>query len=398
MPSNIKKLYLSNFLVGLVFWYGIEKLFMQSINIDAVGIGIAAALLLVFNLLFDIPSGIMADKWSRKGMLLVAVAAMALCSLILGLSNSLAPYLLGYILYGVYVVSTSGTYQALVYDSLHEKGLSGQYSKIMGRAYAIFLVGAGVANLASGFLAEAFDFRLTFFISVVPCVLNMLVIASIKEPSFHKAEQKQRVLGQIKQAFSAIAEITLLRGLAIILTTLAVVELFKGDFGQLYMLQYTSSPEIIGVLWAGYAFTWALGSVIAHRLRTRLNGLVFVTILPLVFMSFIDSWVGLIFFMVQATASAALLNQIETRVQEATPSAVRASILSVLSSLGRGISIPASIAIGWIIHTYHIMWALYAVTGLGVLILLYWLWLKSRISQADRLIKADVVTPLSDTP
>ncbi|HSH56191.1 MAG TPA: MFS transporter [Candidatus Limnocylindrales bacterium] len=155
MPSNIKKLYISNFLVGLVFWYGIEKLFMQSIGIDAVGIGVAAAVVLGFNLIFDIPSGILADRWSRKGMLFIAVIAMAICSFILGSSHSLAPYLVGYILYGIYVVSTSGTYQAIIYDSLYEHGLAEQYSKIMGRAYALFLVGAGVANIVSGFLFQS---------------------------------------------------------------------------------------------------------------------------------------------------------------------------------------------------------------------------------------------------
>lgn len=34
--TRIHKLYISNFLTGLVFWYGIEKLFMRSIGIDAI--------------------------------------------------------------------------------------------------------------------------------------------------------------------------------------------------------------------------------------------------------------------------------------------------------------------------------------------------------------------------
>lgn len=393
MSSNIKKIYASNFLVGLVFWYGIEKLFMQSIHINAAGIGVATALFLGFNLFFDIPAGIVADRWSRKGMLFVAVIAMALCSLTLGSSHCLTLYLVGYIFYGLYVVSTSGTYQALVYDSLHEEGQSAQYSKINGRAYALFLSGAGVANLASGFLAHRFDYRFAFFITLVPCLLNVIVIASMSEPTFHKAEQKERVLLELKQALGTISENALLRGLAIIMTTLAIVELFKGEFGQLYMLRYTSAPQLIGTLWAGYAFTWSFGSLIAHKFRARLNVLVFATILPLVAMSLVDKWVSLLFFMVQATASAALLNQIETRVQEATPSAVRASTLSVLSSLGRGVSIPASIGIGWLIHTYNVLWALYAITAIGACVLFYWLWLRSRVSQVDKPIAAEAVLP-----
>ena len=376
MPSNVKKICLSNFLVGLVFWYGIEKLFMRHIGIGATGVGIITAFLLAFNFVFDIPAGILADRWSRKGMLFVSAMALALGSLTLGLSNGLGLYLLGYAFYGVYVVSTSGTFQAIMYDSLHEQGLAKQYSKINGRAYALFLVGAAVGNVAGGFLAAHAGFRATFFISAVPCILNALLIASIKEPRFHKAEQKEKVLKQLKSTLGAISQVTLLRGLAIITTTLWIVETFKSDFGQLYMLRYVSSPELLGILWAAYALAWAFGSFVAHRLHGRLNLLMFGTVAPLVGMALVDNWFGLVFFMVQGVASAALINQIDARIQDAAPSGVRASILSVLSSLGRGISIPAAILLGWLINTYNVTRAVYAVAGLGCLILAYWLYIR----------------------
>ena len=67
--SQINKIYLSNFLTGLVFWYGIEKLFMLSIGITAYSVGTITALFIVVTLLLDIPSGMLADRWSRKGTL-----------------------------------------------------------------------------------------------------------------------------------------------------------------------------------------------------------------------------------------------------------------------------------------------------------------------------------------
>lgn len=393
MQSNIKKLYVSHFLTGLVFWYGVEKLFMQSIGIDAVGVGVTSAVLLGFNLVFDIPSGIIADRWSRKGMLSVAVIALAISSVIMGTSNDLVSFILGYLVYGIYVVSTSGTYQALVYDSLHEIGQSQQYSKIMGRAYALFLAGAGVANVLSGFIADEFSYRTVFFLTVFPCLLNVIVIVSLREPKFHKAVKKEKMLVQIKSATKILASSSLLRSLAIIMSTLTVVELFKGDFGQLYILRYMSTPQMLGLLWAAYAFTWALGSLLAHRFHSRLNVLVFATVLPLVAMSFIDNWFSLALFMVQATASAALFNQIETRIQDATHPAVRASILSVLSSIGRAISIPMSFVIGWLIQEYNVYWALRVVSLVAVAVLLFWLWARQKESKIYQPISAEGALP-----
>jgi MFS family permease len=178
------------------------------------------------------------------------------------------------------------------------------------------------------------------------------------------------------------------------MSALAIVELFKGEFGQLYMLRYVSDPQIIGLLWAAYAFTWALGSVIAHKLRSRLTTLVVATTLPLVLMAFIDNTFSLVLFMVQAVASAALLNQIETRIQENTPSSVRASILSVLSALGRAISIPASLLLGWLFAQYNELWALRFVAGVAVIVLLYWVWSRRNMPRADKVEVASNSPPL----
>jgi MFS family permease len=370
--SRIHKIYLSNFLTGLVFWYGVEKLFMGSIGIDAVGVGIATAVLIGFNFIFDIPSGILADRWSRKGMLIVSAVALALCSVVAGVSNGLWPYVLSDVLYGVYVVATSGTYQALTYDILHQEGRADQYSKISGRAYALFLVGAGVANIASGFIAQHTSLRTAFFITVVSCALNIVLISSIKEPTFHKTEAKAKVLAQLGEVTKTLVRVSLLRVLAIVMSALTVADLFMSEFGQLYMLHYVSELELIGLLWAAYAFAWALGSLFAHRFHARLSLLVCATTLPFIAMAFIDSSFSLILFMLQAGASAALVNQIETRVQRATPSAVRASILSVFSALGRAVSVPASLLLGWLFKDFGALAAVQFIAGVCAAVLLFW--------------------------
>lgn len=374
--SPIRKIYLSNFLTGLVFWYGIEKLFMGSIGISAIGIGAATAVFLVFNLIFDIPAGIVADKWSRKGILAISAAALAVCSLLLGSSHGLLMYAVGEIFYGIYIVSTSGTYNAITYDILHEAGQADQFSKIAGRAYALFLAGAGVANIASGFVAHHYGFRSTYFITIVPCILNVLLILSTREPQFHKLKKKEKVLHQLGSVMSALGRIQIVRVLTVVLTALSITELFKSEFGQLYMLRYFSSPQAIGLLWAAYAFTWSLGSLIAHRFRARLNVLILCSVIPFILMSFIDSWFSLVLFMVQAVAAAAFINQTETRIQENTPSSVRTSILSVVSTLGRLVSVPASFILGWLFRDYNALVALRFVALIAVVTMMYWLWSK----------------------
>ena len=68
---TILKIYVSNFLTGLVFWYGIEKLFMRHIGLTPLDIGLAGVWFYAVELLMDVPAGMIADKWSRKGVLVL---------------------------------------------------------------------------------------------------------------------------------------------------------------------------------------------------------------------------------------------------------------------------------------------------------------------------------------
>lgn len=386
--SQIHKLYLSNFLAGLVFWFGIEKLFMTSIGIDAIGIGIATAVLTVLILIFDIPSGIIADKWSRKGLLIISAIALAFASLICGLSSGLPWYIVGEVFYGLFVVTTSGTYQAITYDTLKEQGNAKSYSRIIGRAYALFLVGGGIGDVVGGFLAGEYGYRFVFYVSIATCILNALLLSTLKEPSYHKDTGNQKILKQLGAASKALIKIRLIKALTIVLSVLAVVEVFKLEFGQLYMLRYVDTPQVIGSLWAVFAFSMALGSIIAHRFRARLSALILVSTIPLVAMSVLDSRINLALFMVQAIAGAALINQIETRVQENTPSEVRASVLSVLSSLGRMVSVPAVLMLGYIFKNYDGLLAIRLMASLAVIALVYWFFTSVKIKSADKPVKA----------
>lgn len=380
---QIRKLYISNFLTGLVFWYGIEKLFMQSIGISAVGIGVAAAALTLFSVIFNIPAGILADKWSRKGVLVVSVLALAAASLVEGESHSLEVYITGVLLYGIYIVTSNGTYQAIIFDSLREEGRAEEYSKINGRIYAFFLLGAGLGDALSGFIAHKYGYRASFLGTIIPCLLNAGVILTLHEPALHKPINKEKIFPQLGRAIIAVSKIKLVKALTVVMSLFAITELFKLEFGQLYMFRYVTAVQAIGILWAIFSFSMALGSMVAHRFRSRLSTLIVCSVLPLVLMSFTDNQFSILLFMIQAIAAAALFNQIETRIQENTPSHIRASVLSVVSTLGRTVAVPASFVLGWLFRDFDALVALRFIAILATITLIYWLIITRNIPKAD---------------
>lgn len=372
LSPTLIKLFAVYFLSGLVFWWGIEKLFLQSIGVSAAEIGWLLAINMSIATVLDVPAGMLADRWSRKRVLFIGIALQLVTAVLLGISTGFASYLFGYMFAAFSFVCVSGTYHALVYDVAHEAGQSHLYSKIMGRAYALFLCGAGVANFASGFIASV-NLRLPFFLTVISCVINLAIILTVKEPTFHHREQTGNPFKQLFSASKAIMNMLVLRSLITVYAAFAVSELFKQDFSQLYFLTFNDSALLLGFFWSAYAFAWAIGNALAHRLDKHLNLVVLFAFGSIIVLPFWRSPWALSLFVLQAAASAAAHILIESRVQAATPSGVRASVLSVLGTSERLIRLPASILLGWLITRYDVFAMLIVVAILTLLGLIYWL-------------------------
>src|SRR5918992_5188502 len=96
-------------LQGLILWVPIEKLFMTNIGFDAASVGAMAAAYAVVVPLLETPSGILADRWSRRGVSMVALAALLVSVTIGGLSQNVVTYMVAALFLGVFLAMQSGT-------------------------------------------------------------------------------------------------------------------------------------------------------------------------------------------------------------------------------------------------------------------------------------------------
>ncbi len=371
--KQLYKIYASNFLTGLVFFYGIERVFMKSIGIDAVDIGIIVMVLAGLNMFLDVPAGIIADRWSRKGMLMLSALFIIATETIYGSSSSLWMYLMGTVFFSLYVVSTSGVYQAITYDLLRDLKRERDYSRVAGLSYGLYLIGAAVGNAVGGVLGAKYGLRFPFYISIISGVLNFIVLATLKEPKYHKQHKSENILKQFSSASSILWKMPILRSLVVFVSLMAAVETFKLEFGQLYFLRYMSSLQLLGLLWGLFAALMGVGSFIAHRIRKYLTVLIVMSTFPYVLMSFMDSWAVIILFMMQVVAYSAAVNIVETDIQHATPSHVRASVISVMSTFCRFVSVPAALIIGWTMKHSGSLLTVRLLAGVCTISLLIWL-------------------------
>src|SRR5256886_3850829 len=95
---RLRPLYVAAWLLGLNFWVPVEKLFLSQIGFNAATVGLLAATYAAVVPFLEIPSGILADRWSRRGVLMIANDVLAASALIGGLSTNVSTYLIAALL------------------------------------------------------------------------------------------------------------------------------------------------------------------------------------------------------------------------------------------------------------------------------------------------------------
>jgi MFS family permease len=154
-------------LQGLILWVPIEKLFMTEIGFDAAAVGVMAAAYAAVVPLLEVPSGILADRWSRRWVMILGCVALVASSLLGGLSQNVIAYVVAAMILGVYFAFSSGTVDSVVYDTVVEQtGSNELYETWIGRTRAVESAAFVLSALAGGVLAQFTSARFTYFVTV----------------------------------------------------------------------------------------------------------------------------------------------------------------------------------------------------------------------------------------
>lgn len=374
MRTNTTKLYVVQFLSGMVFWYATEKLFMQFIGIDSFGVAINAAVLLAVIVLFDVPSGILADRWKRKYVLLLAMLALFVSTAILGVSDGLPLYLIGSIVYGFYLVLSSGTFQAIMYDSLLQEGKQQDYSKHQGRAYGLFMVGMATSSLVGGYIAGYVGLQQTFLWSLPFAGVAALVLLYVKEPLVHKEVTDAKLIAHVRSSWQLIRKQPIVFHLALFLIIGGMLRSTQNEFAGLYYIGISLSAVLMGYTNAAKWLAGALGNLLAPLVgRRRAFMLLPWFFIAFAFFAFVAELSSLIFFLLAVLLYGVIANQAEAVIQDHVSSTLRATTLALISFSVNVIMIPLSLVFGVLAQQLNVFYGYAFFACIGLAYAVFWL-------------------------
>jgi hypothetical protein len=132
--------------------------------------------------LLEVPSGVWADRFSRRALLILAPLLAGTGFTLWTLWPCYASFAAGFVLWGAGSALRSGALQALVHEELTRVGAPGAYARLTGRAQALGTTAALAATALAGPLLAAGGDRAVGLVSVGVTVLTALAALALPEP------------------------------------------------------------------------------------------------------------------------------------------------------------------------------------------------------------------------
>jgi MFS family permease len=370
LTRRLRPLYASSFLQSFMLWYGIEKLFMRTIGFDDAQIAFAGILIAASMVVFQVPTGVLADRWSRRGMLMVASATLLLSTVVGALSSSPQLYYVTSALWGLFAAIRIGIYDTIVYDVLQEERSSAEgFEHFFGRFQLVNGAAFATSSLLSGLSAQTLGLRETYWISLPLGCLSLLALARFREPEVHKRSTVSSVW-----AHTALTVQSVIRGgtvlwLVVPAVLFAVVSRMMSTLPQLWYLALAMPVIFWGPAYAasefGDAFSGPLAAVLrGRRLCVLITALL--TVAASVALAFETSPILIVIAQMFLLAGSGVFQVLLSRhLHDSFPSAIRAGASSAVGTLAMLVFLPITYVFGVVSSQYSVFrgaWVVVAVT------------------------------------
>lgn len=376
LVKRLAPLYVAAFFHAFVLWYAVEKLFMRSIGFDDAGISFMVAAYSTLMLIAETPSGILADRWSRKGTLMVASVLLSLASLICGLANEPVLFIVGALAWGTFFSMYSGTYDSIIYDTVKEETGTGElYEKYFGRFRFVDSLGLISGALVGGVIGAWLGLEWAFILSVPLGIGSLIALWLFKEPKLHKEGQHDSVVAHVRETFRLVLGQPILLPLVGLIVTIILALVMVYEFNQLWLIALNTPPAWFGV---AVSITMASSGAAGYFVGKSKNkkaakiGLHLGLLASALVLTFAPNIVFASAALFTFAFTGVCLNILAMRdLHDVLPSRVRAGAASSLSSLARIFVIPVSLLFGTISAAHNVFTAAWIVVVLAVVVFVF---------------------------
>ncbi len=248
LKRNIPLIYVISGLMWGRFFIPVLALFYIASQVSLDKFAIIMSVFSLSILLLEIPTGALADLLGRKKTLLLARLMYVIEIILIAFFNGFWIFLIAKVISGVGVSLSSGTSQAITYDTLKKQKRENQYKKISGNIGVVTNISMAIVFIIGAYLFSISP-KLPAIVSLPFIVLGFLLTFFLEEPyrSKMKASFKNH-WKQIKEGFVYFKKLNFVKYLAIMSLFTSVAISITLSMSSVYFERILIPISLIGAL------------------------------------------------------------------------------------------------------------------------------------------------------
>ena len=177
MKKNILLIYLHTFLSTFILFYICDTLFYIERGLSSSQYISFVGIAFLVKLIFEIPFGIIADKYSKKKLLLISNVLFILSTVIFIYSHNYFTFLIAIIISAINNSISSGIVNSILYESLENKK---EFNKTLFYNSFFYNVSYMLAMIIGGYIGQHFGLIYNYYFTIIPFVIDFFVLLIIK--------------------------------------------------------------------------------------------------------------------------------------------------------------------------------------------------------------------------
>jgi MFS family permease len=374
------------FTLAASLMWTVNALFMLDAGLDIFEVFVVNAAFTVGLVLFEIPTGIVADSAGRRRSFLLSVLILMIGTVgylsIAGLGGGLAGFVIVSLILGIGYSFYSGAAEAWLVDALHAVGHDARLDRIFARS-EIVTSGAIVFGSLGGGLLGTFDLSWPLVLRAVLLAgvfgVGLLVMHDVGfVPRAHRMSAMPTEMRKVLQASIDFARNS--RSARLLMSVALIQGMFSiwGFYAaQPYLLQLLRRDAVwvAGIVTALMALASNAGNLAVefiarfcgHRRTTLLITAAIVLAIAAAVAGLLDSFWTVLLMLLLLNAAQGVGGPVQRAYLHAiAPSAERATVASAVSLVGGAGGIGGQLGLGWIART-HSLGGGYLTAGLTLL-------------------------------
>jgi MFS family permease len=157
--------------------YMIIYFLMSGLDLFLVGILFSIREIIIY--IFEIPSGVIADRYGKKTELVICFIFYIFSFLLFFVADQFYLFAIAMILFALGEAFRSGTHKSMIMAFMDQENIKSSKTKIYGLTRSYSLIGSMIASLVSiGLVLYLPEIRFLFLVAIIPYILDLLLILS----------------------------------------------------------------------------------------------------------------------------------------------------------------------------------------------------------------------------